>query len=292
LLYQSFFQALVLLAQADRGQETLIQAILSRVKSVYGAERVLHIMPPCSPRTSLHDYFRVLGKQCNSTVDIPSSVCFQGYLEQWLTENRRMFLLISGFESGSDEGREELAGCLRSLNERYPETLHIVICGGEKLAGLYYSGTLSFLNNAEVREYPELALADVHGIQQRMYPGRSLDDRDAQMLLRISGGHPRLLRHCLHVWEKGLRLEECQAALMEYPMMWQMVMGFANEPILCELLKVEDLGPYQPYLSDPLLRRLYWKNLLTKRNMNRRQHLVWRCDAIRKVGQEILECHE
>jgi hypothetical protein len=109
-------QALLLLAQADQGQENLIQAILIEANSLYGSERTLHLMPPYSPRTNSRDYFRMLGKQCNSNQDIISAIHLQSCLEDRLISNQRLFLLISGFEHSSKEGREELAGCLRALN--------------------------------------------------------------------------------------------------------------------------------------------------------------------------------
>ena len=55
---------------------------------------------------------------------------------------------------------------------------------------------------------------------------------------------------------------------------------------VCELLSADDLGPDQLYLGDPLLRQLYWKNLI--RPLAGRLH--WRCAAIREGGLGVLGC--
>jgi hypothetical protein len=167
-----------------------------------------------------------------------------------------------------------------------------VLSGGEKLADLYYAGTLSFLNHAEVREWPEPTVADVHFMQQQMYPEKPIDDTDARALLEISGGHSRLLQECLRLRCEGLESRDCYTALLEYPLIWQLFLRFANNSALCEYLKDMDLGPYQPYLLNPLLRSLYWKNLVAKRKVYDKWRLVWRCDLFRRVGQEILNCND
>jgi hypothetical protein len=47
-------------------------------------------------------------------------------------------MLVSGFENTWEQGRQALAGIFRSLNERYPDRYRLLVCGGEKLAKLYY----------------------------------------------------------------------------------------------------------------------------------------------------------
>ena len=72
--------------------------------------------------------------------------------------------------------------------------------------------------------------------------------------------------------------------------MHQAFTPFKREPEAAQqvrgLLTADDLGPDQPYLDDPLLRQLYWKNLI--RPVAGR--LRWRCTAIRDGGLGVLGC--
>ena len=53
-------------------------------------------------------------------------------------------------------------------------------------------------------------------------------------------------------------------------------------------LNKEVLGSALQYFSDPVWRSLYWRNLLTKRQVEGRRSLVWRCDVLREAGRELL----
>ncbi len=57
-----------------------------------------------------------------------------------------------------------------------------------------------------------------------------------------------------------------------------------------QYLEDDDLGATEPYVFDDTLRDLYWRNLLTTRppRDDRGSRLVWRCEAIRQAGREIL----
>jgi hypothetical protein len=57
-------------------------------------------------------------------------------------------------------------------------------------------------------------------------------------------------------------------------------------PLCRDREKKEKIGPYQPYLDDPLLKELYWKNLLQKDKSGKR--LMWRSEALRLAVLRIM----
>ncbi|MCP4344345.1 MAG: toll/interleukin-1 receptor domain-containing protein [Desulfobacterales bacterium] len=293
-LFELFYrkQAVLLLAQADRGQSAMNSCLLKRAERLFGKENVLHLVPPYSPHTDMKNYFSVIGQQCNFSEVISDSAALTRAFENRLTQSRRLFVLVNGFENSCEEGREELAGVFRDLNERYYQNLRILICGGEKLADLYFVGTLSFLNHAEVREWPELNVNDICLIIEQSCSGRNISEKEAEELLNVSGGHPRLLEQCLDFLNSDACFDSdaCQNALMQSPFVWQLFTPFVQDTVitkrLCQLLEQDQVGYAQPYLFDPLLRRLYWKNLLKRSSDGKR--LVWRCEALQAAGRQIL----
>ena len=57
--------------------------------------------------------------------------------------------------------------------------------------------------------------------------------------------------------------------------------------LIVEWLERPRLAPARPYLFDPLLRRLYWANLLATRRDADGAWLEWRCQAIREAARMI-----
>ena len=49
------------------------------------------------------------------------------------------------------------------------------------------------------------------------------------------------------------------------------------------------VAPARPYLADPLLRHLYWNNLLTARPHPQGHCLEWRCEAIRRAVRQVID---
>ncbi len=150
-------RAIILLAQEDRGQGRLVPGLMERAEKRFDRKNVFHVGPPYGRDVDLADFFATLAMQLNlGKTEINSSISFQQALERKLANGNGLFMMVSGFENASSTGQEQLAGIFRALNERYPHMFRIVISGGEKLADLYYTGALSFLSHAEVKEMPEL----------------------------------------------------------------------------------------------------------------------------------------
>jgi hypothetical protein len=289
-------QAVLLLVQRDRWQEGVKTDLLERARKEYGKENVMHMVPPFSPNADLENYFSLLGKQCGIYHSVNNSVSLGAAFEGKLAADSRLFLMVSGFENSCKEGQEELAGVLRGLNERYSHNLKILICGGEKLDELSYNGELSYLNHAYIQECPELTVSDVLRITEATYPDTKINEKKAAKLLHISGGHHRILEICLDLCRQNpdFTAVELTEVLHQSPFIWQLFTPFSQDTEIrqqvCSLLNKEDVGPGQPYIYDPLLRRLYWRNLLRRGSSNRR--LYWRCKALRQVGLQILRCEK
>ena len=287
-------EAVIMLVQQDRWQEGLKKILLEEAKKRYGKENVLHFVPPFSSRIDMGNYFSLLGKQCKFCKDIQSSVSLVSAFEERLDAKASMFLLVSGFENGCKEGQEELAGVLRGLNERFPGDIKILICGGEKLEELTYNGELSYLNHAEINECPELTSLDIKRRVESSYQYLNINELTAEKLLQISGGHPRILDNCIELYSENnnFTTSDIKEVLFQSPFIWKLFTPFNRDAKIrskvCELLSQNDVGPSHLFIYDPLLRKLYWRNLVKRGSSNRR--LYWRCDALRQVGQQILRC--
>jgi hypothetical protein len=275
-LFELFFtkQAVVVLAQADRWQGGAKRHILKQAINRFGEKNVLHLVPPFGQTVDINDFFAQLGKQCGFSRDINGSVKLGTVFVERLNEGGMLFLMVSGFENSCQEGQKELAGVLRALNERF-QNLKILICGGEKLADLYYSGELSYLNQADIREWPEMTVVDVQRMAKDSCVEQAIDidEKIAVKLLEISGGHPGVLEICfnLNAETPNFTFEDLMEKLVQSPVMWRLFMPFRKDTVkkeqVCDLLNLEDVGPAQPYIFDCLLKEF---------------------ETLRQVGQHIL----
>lgn len=277
----------MILAQADTDTQILGHALRRKAEGIYSPANTLHIFPPNSTRADTAAYFGRLGEQCGFERDIRESWEWSDALAGRLKGGTDLFLLVTGFENGDDQARTDLAGELRQLNERYPG-LKILMSGGERLAALKYAhGQLSFLNSAAELRLPELSARELLAINSQRYPDLPLTEAELTGILDFTGQHPRLLDFCLQF---GLgAVEEARIALENSPLPAQLFTRFreeADRATLLKLLRTTDLGPYDPWPAQGLLRRLYWNNLITRRG----GRLAWRCEFIRQWGLRALGC--
>ncbi len=196
---------------------------------------------------------------------------------------------MSSFDKGSEDGREQLGTILRSLSETYRERLRVVFSGGERLAALKYEKgeDHSVLSSAERRDWPETTVDDVLAWQEREFPELVLGRGDAADVRALCGAHPRWIRHCLEQRRRGA--DERQA-LARYDAIDQVFIPYRGDVEarrrICRWLGQDDLGEWEAWIGDELLRRLYWKNLLREEG----GRIVWRSDVARDVGQRVLGC--
>jgi hypothetical protein len=286
------YPILMLLSQAHWGQPPFRETFVVEAARRFGAGSVLHLQPPYSLAVEVEAYFRAIGEQCGLS-GIDSDHAFEAALRRRLAGGERLFCLVSRFEQGEPALREALAGVLRSLSETHSGRLHLLLCGGEALADLkYQGGDLSLLNIADVQMWPEM---DLPALRAMVEDGGALDDASAARLLRLSGGHPALLA-AAHRLQRGATDHDdatLGARLAEHALLWQpmlpIVADAADRIRLQALVEAERLGRAHPYLIDPLLRRLYWANLLAVREDRDGRWLIWRCEAIRQAARLALD---
>ena len=283
------YPVMLLLTQAHWGQPPEREAMLAEARSRYGAGRVLHLQPPFSAGPEGEDYFAALGRQCGFA-SVDSDYALEIELDRLLQQSPPLFCLVSRFEQGAPAQRDVLAGILRSLSEMHSGQLHLLICGGAALADLkYQGGDLSLLNIAATEGWPELTCDDL----QRMDARFADDAAGAARALWLSGGHPLLANAALSLLAQAGNASDADvvAQLAQHPPLWQSLLPLMREPaaraLIVEWLERPRLAPARPYLFDPLLRQLYWANLLATRRDADGAWLEWRCQAIRDAARTI-----
>ncbi len=292
-LLEGNHQTVLLLAQAGQERRGVIDAIKAQAQHRDKTTSVRHIAPPSSPDASPEQYFDRLGRQCAFKETVRGSAEWEDNLDRRLSRGERIFLLASSFENGADDRRRTVAGVLRSLSERYSPRLKVLLCGGERLAALKYEvGALSMLNDAEQVNWPALTAQDVLEWQEHEFPDAGVDQDKASEILELSGGHPRLVRHCLQMRQDTAdpQLVEDGQELDISGVVWQLFTPYRNHKERERLLKLlnqeEQLAPFAPWPADSLLRKLFWSNLLVER----KKGFWWRCEVLRQVGRKVLEC--
>ena len=276
---------LMVLSQADTSTQHYIkalkQALTKQTRSTF-----LHLFPPASVHADSAAYFGRLAKQCHFSSDISSSWEWADAVRERLDNGDKLVLLITGFENGAYENSGELAGELRGLLESgYSDQLKLIIMGREKLAAAkYQNGIHSLLNDLEEMPLDDVNVQDLQDLYLKRYPSVQLDDATAHDLLDYTGKHPRLLEISIQALSKGK--SDWQTELKQSAIFPQLFSRFRDEierPLLNELLNKDILGRFETWPQDPLLRRLYWNNLIT----NCEGQYVWRCFLIQQNGKEL-----
>jgi len=290
LLYS--YPTLILLAQKDRELNGSLAALHERARERCGPERALRLAPPQGPEATEAEFFATLGRRAGMQPPPQDAGAFESRLEDRLAAGERLFLLVSGLDSCSEAGRSQLADCLRGLSG-FHDALRVVLVGGEGLAGLKYAqGDLSFLSHAEPRHWPEWNTGDLMDQARRSTPPLDLSAEEALAILTASGGHPRLILDALRLRAKGRPLPECIRRLEHSSQIEAQFSAIAQDPDqrrdLKDWLARSDLGAFRTWTGDPLLRRLYWLNLLRAEGPAGQERLVWRCPAVVRAGLRVL----
>ncbi len=289
-------RAEVMPAPQDRldGQQTAL--IRERAEAEFGADRFLHAGPPTGrgrrlTKAQRQEYFQILGQQCGFQERITSGRDFAEALASRL-EQGRLLLLISRFDHGHPDARVELGTSMRHLLESQ-NRLHLLLTGGEDLADLYFvTAEHSLLDHAEYLPCPEMTRDDVRAMVRQTRADLSLSESALDAICAASGGLPRLVERCSRFLNGGgFDRAAAEDDIARLPEIWKKIVPLAQEEDtrkrLAELLQTDDVGPSQTYLTDVLLRRLYWSGLLRPNADQRR--LLWRCPGIRDAVRAILQ---
>ncbi len=289
---------MLLLTQAHWGEPPYREAILVQAKRHYARENVLHLQSPPGFHEDFNHYFIEFGKQCGfAAVDNVSTftVAFQERLEKVKQQGKILFVLFSRFEQIPPAVHKPLASVIRGFSEMYPTDCHIILCGGKELSELKFrQGNLSLLNSATVKRWPELGLREVYGWWEHHFKEPvQMNKNLANALLDVSGGHPKLLMECLNLYqaESDLTIRDYQTCLIDSKpdYIWQAFTQLIEKPTarqqIREWLQRDEVGPAQPYILNEVLRELYWRNLVKDTDG---KLIWWRCEVIRKIGEEVV----
>ena len=285
------YPILMLLTQAHIGQPPQREAMLAQARQRYGSGAVLHLQPPFSLARDAAGYFSAIAAQCGLE-GVDSDYSFEAALARRLQAGTRLFCLVSRFEQGDPVQRDVLAGILRSLSEMYSGQLHLLICGGAALSDLKYrGGDLSLLNIAAASHWPDMGVHDLPAIAQR----RAVALVQPERALRLCGGHPLLADAVIDLLAEDAARNDADitGVLAMHPRLWQawlpILADIPSRTIIAGWLDDGRIAPSRPYLLDPVLRALYWANLIVARRDGEATWLQWRCDAIRTAARLILD---
>ena len=290
----------ILLSQANWNEPPFRETMLIQAKALY--DTILNVFLPVSQEISIETYFSMLGEQCGFE-GVRNGGDFETYLRQKLVETNKLFLLVSCFEQGNDELRQQFASIIRSLSEQFGNKLNVVLCGGKKLFDMKYScGNMSLLNIATEKYCWELECNEVRTFWKYRFGEESAtdvvslsDDLTVKKILKISGGHPQLLHDCLKLKRKQstLPLDKYAETLLASNRFSYLLSVFG--PLTNEFEKKRILERLEQkrfkmrsilsVLHDDLIQTLFWKNLLKETQ----EGLEWRCEIIRQVGLEMLD---
>jgi hypothetical protein len=288
---------MLLLAQegmANGASDLLVEQARQR----YGAANVFHIVPTVCGEEEAEGYFLDISRQLG-VQPVKSGPGLSWELPGLLANRRKLLLILTNFENGPRGAGSKLSDALRSFYQQGQNKVRMIVRGGEQLADLWYEqGDVSLFNLASLSLWPDLTEADVDWLFEQRRTGASLNVGEAASILRATGGEPRLVARCLRerTGAEPDRPADYEQIVAGHDIASWFVPFRRNSSDAAKarrLLKEADLGPYSnPWFSDVVKRRLFWKNALAVRVVDGVRRLRWRCEALRNAGREILECED
>jgi hypothetical protein len=285
--------AVVILAQEGLGFGLIAEEIRKRAADHFGPDAVVKLTPSyVAPEDGQGPYFESLCAQANLPTDAPSVASFQRHLGARLRKVDHMLLVFTGLEHSPPSALEALCGALRALNEQFAN-LRVLLCGGERLCEMRYAaGALSYLSHAQEEIWPEPGPAEIIA-EARAQDYSELNSQTLKEIADVSGGHRGLVRELVAVARRG---EQSRSALEQVvadsPILWAAVEPFRRNEEVSQILRGyvsrEDLGKAERFIGNPMLRRLFWLNLLAQRRIENRHRITWRSPAIRRGVHLIL----
>jgi hypothetical protein len=285
--------AVVLLAQEGLGSVAISKEIKRRAAERFGVNAVFQVTPSyVTPQDGVGPYFESLLAQLRLATDTASPAVFNARLAAALGSGEPMCLLFTGIEHSPRVALEMLCGVLRALNERFGQ-FRVVLCGSERLCEMRYAkGALSYLSHAGEELWPEPSLSDL----KAEATGQGCSELDEEVLIilqEVTGGHFGLLRELLRLIIDGERSREVLTqAVIDSPTIWAAVAPFRDSDeasrYLAAAAKSDNLGKIERHIKHPILRRMYWLNLITRRGSRARPFFAWRSPSIQEAVHRIL----
>ncbi|MFC3192829.1 hypothetical protein ACFODZ_01120 [Marinicella sediminis] len=284
------YPILMLLSQAHMDQPPQQQLIIEALKNRYPQRLILPVQLPYSTNTSITDFFTFIGTQLKLP-EVHDELSFEFALSD-LLKTRQITLVISRFEQGNAACRQQLAGILRNLTEMHVGQIQLVLCGGEHLSALKYAqGDLSLLNIATACL---LEFKLDHWLQNNLPEAAQVASQQqlSQVLYELIGHHPALASSMARSMKPGMTVAELRSMVINSELLYcdiNQVIRNTSPTELAEKLNCLEPGPYRPHLQDPVLRKLFWLNLL-RRGPDHQLH--WQSEPIRQLGLRLLTEHQ
>ncbi len=276
------YPILMVLTQDHLDQPPQKQLIVEAAQTKYPDRQTLHVQLPYSNNITVADFFHFIGQQMG-LMQVHDELSFEFALND-LLQATEINLIITRFEQGNQTCRNLLSGVLRNLCEMHVGRIHLVLCGGEQLSALKYAqGDLSLLNIASAYMMT-FDLAQWLAVQTII--NHSFDHH--QVMYELIGNHPSMASSLFAAIQEGHDHEALIQMVMNSDVLFSdfnQVIRQSGKAPLQEKLTADGLGPYRPYIQDPVLRQLFWLNLIGK---NQDNQLVWHSDTIRQVGINLL----
>lgn len=275
-----------ILAQAHYPLGRIAAVLAERLAQQLGPERVVRLAPLNDPGTDGRTYFAHLAGQAGLDGAGAEDIRGAGAWRQALERRHRdgtWALVVRDFDQGPDGPRRALAAELRALAGG--GRARICVLGGVHLAEQIYSTPeLSLLRGASVVTLDGPSAEDLAHWHRELFPDLGPDPSELAAIAADTGGHPRLIQHALVALGLG---QDWRAALADTQAYEPLLTPYyPHRETICRLLAQGVPGLAQGWDPDPLVRRLYWDNLLARRG----GRYAWRAGVLVDAARRLLGC--
>jgi predicted metal-binding protein len=292
----------ILMITRDRVQPAVINMFLQYAETNYYS-KILYVSIPMGQDITEANFFKSIAFNCELTDDMVScstsfEIALKRYFKQY-KDSKPIFILIQRFDKGHTEYTRRLVNILRDIVDS-PDinqlvTVHILALGGETIYEYKYMEHQKFsaFNIAYSHEWPEISVEELKAFVAQFYSNLDLKKEKIDEFLTVCRGNFNLLRACMQI-----HVEKPQLDVNKYPdeHIWKrylldMFEDLYNPPFHEEeksawqreslelYLRDSEVGYSEELLTKPLLRRLFWRNLLTGSGLPTSEtKLTWRLD--------------
>jgi hypothetical protein len=281
---------------AQEGAQHLVplDRLLAETRRHFPRDKIHHIVPLICQDDEAAAYFSHIAAECGLTGSAEGGRFLRDLLTGLLRSGGRHLFIVSHMENGPVMARRDFATQLRHLSEQFHDQVMLLFIGGEKLDELVYHSnqSISILNTAATTSHdwpsPEPVFLRRHDAAAK------LSEAELAAIIEATGLEPRLMAECLNR-RRRLPAIDLAGVIRQSLVVRQWFAPYQEDDIstarLCRLLDQDMLGTFDRVYDDELRRRLYWRGAIRKvTGEDGVDRLVWRCDAARERGRELLRC--
>jgi hypothetical protein len=282
---------------AQEGAQHLVPLdhLLTETRRRFPRDKIHHIVPLICQDDEAAAYFSHIAAECGQAGGATDSRVLRDLLTGLLRSGGRHLFIVSHMENGPVMARRDFATQLRHLSDQFHDQVMLLFIGGEKLDELVYHSnqSISILNTAAATRHdwpsPEPAVLRRHDA------AATLSEAELAAIIKVTGLEPRLMAECLSRRRRLAGAIDLEAVVRQSMVVRQWFASYQGDDLtavrLCRLLDQDMLGTFDRVYDDELRRRLYWRGAIRKvTGGDGVDRLVWRCDAARERGKELLRC--